>query len=328
MTVTVENTPAIICPKCGSESSKCFGRHRNGLQRYRCLACRATFTEDHAPSFRTEDYLKEKRGLAALRMLLEGCSVRSVERMTGIRRDTIIDLLLIAGERCEKLMDRLVRDVPATEVQTDEIWGYCRKKEGHKRPDEYQDDTIGDVWTWVALERNTKLILAFAVGRRTLEKAFELTFKLRRATNPNVRFQLTSDGLRAYRTAVDEMLADRCDFAQLIKYYSMPQMNEIRYSPARMIEAMPVPMSGDPDPARICTSHVERQNLTMRMQIRRLTRLTNGFSKKLESHKAAIALHVAYYNFCRLHGSIRVTPAMEAGIADHMWNLRELLDAA
>jgi hypothetical protein len=121
------------------------------------------------------------------------------------------------------------------------------------------------------------------------------------------------------------MLSDRCDFAQLIKFYSQPIQNEARYSPARMVEAVPAAVSGDPDPSKICTSHVERQNLTMRMQIRRLTRLTNGFSKKLESHKAAIALHVAYYNFCRLHISIRVTPAMEAGVTDHMWKLSDLL---
>ncbi len=325
MTVTVENTPAISCPKCGSESSKRFGRHRNGLQRYRCLTCHATFTEGHAPAFRTEDYLKEKRGIAALRMLVEGCSVRSVERMTGIRRDTIIDLLLIAGERCEKLMDRTIRDVPATEIQCDEIWGYVGKKEGHKTRDEYQNDSIGDMWTWVALERKSKLVLAFTVGRRTLDEAFKLTLKIRRATSPHQRFQLTSDGLQAYRTAVDEMLSDRCDFAQLIKFYSQPIQNEQRYSPARMVEAVPVVMSGNPDPKKICTSHVERQNLTMRMQIRRLTRLTNAFSKKYESHRAAMALHFAHYNFCRLHGSIRVTPAMEAGITDHMWQLSELL---
>lgn len=163
------------------------------------------------------------------------------------------------------------------------------------------------------------------VGRRTLDEAFKLTLKIRRATSPNQRFQLTSDGLQAYRTAVDEMLADRCDFAQLIKFYSQPIQHEQRYSPPRMLEAVPVAISGDPDPKKICTSHVERQNLTMRMQIRRLTRLTNGFSKKYLRHRAAMALHFAYYNFCRLHGSIRVTPAMEAGIADHMWKLSELL---
>ncbi|HTW65987.1 MAG TPA: IS1 family transposase [Bryobacteraceae bacterium] len=261
----------------------------------------------------------------AIKLLLEGTSVRSAERLTGLHREAILRLLVEAGKRCEVLMDRLIRNVPATDVQADEIWGYVAKKEGHKRPDEYEDETIGDCWTWVALERNTKLVLAFAVGRRSLDKAFELAHKLRRATNPNVRFQLTSDGLRAYRTAVDEILWDRCDFAQLIKFYSMPVMNEIRYSPARMVEAMPVPQSGDPDPAKICTSHVERQNLTMRMQIRRLTRLTNAFSKKLENHKAAVALHFAYYNFCRLHGTLRITPAMEAGITDRVWNIAELL---
>ena len=322
--MTEEKAPAISCPQCGAVSKR-FGRHRNGLQRYRCLQCRRTFTEDHKPAFRNEDYLKEKRGLAAIRLLLEGMSIRSVERVTGIRRDTIIDMLLIAGERCEKLMDRMMRDIPCKEIQLDEIWGYCKVKEGHKRPDQYSDNTIGDVWAWVAIERHTKLVLAFTVGRRTLDEAFRLCLKIRRATSPDHRFQLTSDGLQAYRTAVDEMLSDRCDFAQLIKFYSQPIQTEQRYSPPRMVEAVPVAVSGDPDPSKICTSHVERQNLTMRMQIRRLTRLTNAFSKKLESHKAAIALHFAYYNFCRLHGSIRVTPAMEAGIADHVWPLGELL---
>jgi transposase-like protein len=184
MMMTEEKTLVTSCPKCGAESKR-FGHHRNGLQRYRCLECRSTFTEDHKAPFRTEDYLNEKRGITALRLLLEGCSVRSVERITDIRRDTIINLLLIAGERCEKLMDRLMRDIPATDIQCDEIWGYIAKKEGHKTPEEYRDDSIGDVWTWVALERNTKLVLAFAVGRRTLEKAFELTFKIRRATSPS-----------------------------------------------------------------------------------------------------------------------------------------------
>jgi transposase-like protein/IS1 family transposase len=314
----------VICPSCESESKR-FGRHRNGLQRYRCLACHKTFTEDHEPAFRIEDYLNTEQGRMALKLLLEGTSVRSAERLTGLHRDAILRLLIVAGERCEALMDRLIRNVPCTEIQCDEIWGYVGKKEGHKRPDEYENDSIGDAWTWVALERNTKLVLAFAVGRRSLDKAFELTLKLRRATSQHYRFQLTTDGLKAYRTAVDEMLADRCDFAQLIKFYSQPVQNEQRYSPPRMIEAVPVAVSGDPEPSRICTSHVERQNLTMRMQIRRLTRLTNAFSKKLENHRAAMALHFAYYNFCRIHSSIRITPAMQGGVTDHVWDLAELL---
>jgi IS1 family transposase len=168
-------------------------------------------------------------------------------------------------------------------------------------------------------------VLAFAVGRRTLDKAFELTLKVRRATSEHYRFQLTTDGLQAYRTAVDEILSDRCEFAQLIKFYSQPIQNEQGYSPARMVEAVPAAVRGDPEPAKICTSHGERQNLTMRMQIRRLTRLTNGFSKKLENHRAAMALYFAYYNFCRIHRSLRVTPSIEAGITDHVWDLAEPL---
>jgi hypothetical protein len=153
----------------------------------------------------------------------------------------------------------------------------------------------------------------------------ELARKVRRVTNPNVRFQLITDGLQSYIAAVDEMLLDRCDFAQLVKVYAAPCEGEHRYSPADCVGATPVVISGNPDPAKICTSHVERQNLTMRMQIRRMTRLTNGFSKKIENHRAAVALHFGFYNFCQLHGSLRVTPAMEAGITDHVWDVNELL---
>jgi len=243
---TVENnTAATSCPNCGN-AAKRFGRHRNGLQRFRCLACRKTFTEAHTPAFRIEDLLATDQGRMAIQLLVEGCSVRTTERVSGLHRDSILRLLIEAGKRCEKLMDRMIRDVPATDVQTDEIWGYVGKKEGHKRPEEFQNDSIGDVWTWVAIERNTKVVLAFTVGRRTLDEAFRLALKLRRATSPNQRFQLTSDGLQVYRTAVDEMLADRCDFAQLIKFYSQPIQTEQRYSPPRMLEAVPVAVFGDP----------------------------------------------------------------------------------
>lgn len=173
-------------------------------------------------------------------------------------------------------------------------------------------------------ERNTKLVLAYQVGKRTLQNAFRLMRKLRRATSDD-RFQLTTDGLKAYETAVDEIISDRVDFAQLIKIYASSREGEQRYSPAEVVDAFPVIVSGDPDKKRICTSILERQNLTMRMHMRRLTRLTNAFSKKLDNHKAAIALHFAYYNFCKIHGSLRVTPAMESGITDHVWSLRELL---
>jgi transposase-like protein/IS1 family transposase len=316
------NQTTMTCAQCGV-SCKRFGKHRNGLQRFRCVPCGKTYTEDHKPAFRVEDYLKTKQGIMAMKLLVEGCSVRSIERITGIRRDSIIDLLLIAGERCERLLDRVIQDVPVRDVQADEIWGFIGKKERQKTNED--DETLGDSYTWVAIEARTKLVLTFVVGKRSAKDAFEFTRKLRRATSATQRFQLTTDGLQAYIAAVQTNLYDRCDYAQLIKTYASPREGEQRYSPGEVVEAVPVVISGNPNPNRICTSHIERQNLTMRMHMRRMTRLTNGFSKKYESHKAAIALHFAYYNFCKLHQTLRVTPAMESNISDHVWTLSELL---
>jgi transposase-like protein/IS1 family transposase len=316
---------SIVCPTCGN-AVKRFGKHRNGLQRFRCGTCRKTFTEEHKRPFRVEDYLNDQRGLMAIRMLVEGCSIRTVERLTEIRRDTIIDLLLIAGERSERVMDRLIQNVKLTDIQMDEMWNFVYCKEARKGPEDAHNNEIGDNYNWVAIDRPTKLVAAFVVGRRTRVNAMELARKVRRATSPDVRFQLSTDALMSYNAAVDEMLSDRCDYGQAVKTYAdASDENERRYSPAKCTGATRVPISGNPIPAKICTSHVERQNLTMRMQIRRLTRLTNAFSKKLENHRAAIALHFGYYNFCQLHGTLCVTPAMEAGITDHVWSVRELL---
>ena len=311
------------CPECGN-ASKRFGKHRNGLQRFRCLSCRKTFTEEHKAPFQVADYLKDPRGLRAIRMLTEGCSIRSVERLTDIRKGTLIQLLLIAGQRCEKLMDSL-HDIPVTDVQADECWNFIYCKEKNKGPEQADNGEIGDCYNWVAMDRPTKLVLAFVCGRRTGENAMELMRKVRRATSPAVRFQLTTDGLQSYIAAVDEMLMDRCDYAQLVKTYAQPEENERRYSPAECTGAVKVVISGNPDEAKICTSHIERLNLTMRMQMRRLTRLTNAFSRKLENHRASVALHFAWYNFCQIHGSLKITPAMEAGITDHVWSVEELL---
>ncbi len=311
------------CPACQSQAKR-FGYHRNGLRRFRCLSCRKTFTEPHKAAFRVADYLNEQRGRAAIQLLVEGCSVRTVERATGLHRDTIIELLVIAGKRCEAIMDRIA-NVKCREVQADEIWGFIACKEKNKPEDEAEDSERGDCYTWVAMERYSKLVLAFVVGRRTLPNAMELMSKVRRATSP-ARFQLTTDGLNSYIAAVDEFLSDRCDYAQLVKVYAQETPEDARrYSPAECCGAEKVIISGNPDLSKVCTSHIERQNLTMRMRIRRLTRLTNAFSRKLENHRAAIALHFAYYNFCLIHGSLRVTPAMEAGITDRVWEIAELL---
>lgn len=261
-----------------------------------------------------------------IQLLVEGCAARTVERITGVHRDAILRLLVAAGERCQRVLDTHIQSIPVKDVECDEIWGFVGMKEKKKKGDNAFNDELGDCYCWVAIERNTKLVLTHVVGRRSVQNAFELMRKLRNATSPLQRFQLTTDGLQHYLQAVDEMISDRCDFAQLIKIYTAPREGEQRYSPGEVVEAVPVVISGNPNPQRICTSIVERQNLTMRMHMRRLTRLTNAFSKKFENHKAAIALHFAYYNFCKIHSSLRVTPAMEAGIAKYVWTLAELLN--
>jgi IS1 family transposase len=236
----------------------------------------------------------------------------------------------LAGQRCDSLLATKVRNVPATDVQCDEIWGFVFKKKFHVHGGEENFSEIGDAWCFVAIERNTKLVLAHTLGKRTVTAATRFMKRLALATDPAQKFQLTTDGLNAYALAVGNVLGhqgERVDYAQLIKVFAMDVPEDARrYSPPRLAEAFPTPIYGDPDEKRICTSHVERQNLTMRMCMRRLTRLTNGFSKKWSNLKAALSLHFAYYNFCRRHMSLKgATPAMAAGLTDRVWGIAELL---
>lgn len=261
--------------------------------------------------------------MSVLQLLLEGMSVRSVERVAGIHRDTILRLLVVAGERCRRLMQRKIEHLPVRDVEADEIWGYVYKKEGHIRPDESRAP-IGDAYCFVAMERTTKLVLAFHLGRRNRVDTEAFLGKLRYATSDQ-RFQLSTDGFNAYPPSVGLMLQDRVDYAQIIKVYGAPRDGEQRYSPAEVIGMELVPVMGKPDMRRTCTSHVERQNLSIRMGMRRMTRLTNAFSKKWENLEAAYALWFAFYNFCRIHKTLRVTPAMEQGITDHEWKLVDLI---
>jgi IS1 family transposase len=234
-------------------------------------------------------------------------------------------LLVLAGEKCERLLNEKIKSVPVHDVQADEMRGYVGMKEKTKKRQGKDADTLGDAYTFVAIERNTKLVIAWHLGRRNVRDTVAFTEKIYEATSG--RFQLSTDGFAAYPDAVAYSLGTRVDFAQLVKVYAQPESGggERRYSPAVVVKAMPVPQWGNPDPERISTSHVERQNLTMRMMMRRLTRLTNAFSKKWENLRAALALHFAYYNFCRIHKSIRCTPAMEAGISKTIWTLQDIL---
>jgi len=262
-----------------------------------------------------------EKALLAIQLLLEGNSILSTERITGLNKNTIMKALVLAGEKCEKVSEETVRNVPVSEIQADEIWSFIGKKE--KRVRDGDDATMGDAYCFTAIERTSKLIVAWHLGRRTARDTEAFTEKINEATAGN--FQITTDGFKAYVDAVHMSLGTRVDFAQLIKVYAASPEGEHRYSPSEVISTEVVPVIGNPDPSKICTSHVERQNLTMRMQIRRFTRLTNAFSKKWENHYAALSLYFAYYNFVRIHSSIRVTPAMEAGITDHVWTIEEML---
>lgn len=265
-------------------------------------------------------YTSPEAAASVLRLMMEGLSIRSIERLTDLHRDTIRRVLVHAGGHCERLLQTNVRTVPVDDVQCDEIWGYAWCKEKHNH-DERLDR--GDAYGFVAIERKIKLILAWQLGRRTAEDTGIFIEKLDRATSG--QFQLTTDGFAAYPEAVHYCLGTRVDFAQLVKVYTASDDPDRRYSPATVTSAIPLPRWGAPDPQSICTSHVERQNLTMRAQLRRLTRLTNAFSKKWENLKAALSVYFAYYNFVRVHTTLRVTPARQANLTDHLWTWEELL---
>jgi transposase-like protein/IS1 family transposase len=309
----------MTCHNCNSRCKK-FGKHRNGLQRFRCNQCRKTFTEDHATPLGSM-YTPLEKAAEAIELLVEGCNISTVERFTGLHHTTILSLLVLVGEKCERLLESRISNLPVSDVQCDEIWGFV----GCKEKNNVSGSPLrGDAYCFVAIERNTKVVLTWHLGRRSARDTVAFTEKINEATQG--RFQITTDGFKPYVDAVQYSLGTRVDFAQLIKVYSSPRDAEVRYSPAEVVDAVPVPQWGEPDLNRICTSHVERQNLTMRMQIRRLTRLTNAFSKKWENLKAALALYFAWYNYCKFHRTLRSTPAMAAGIADHIWSVGELME--
>jgi len=314
----------MTCHNCRTECQR-FGKHRNGLQRFRCRQCSKTFTEPHENAL-DGMYTSVDQAEMILKLLLEGNSVSSVERITGIHHTTILKLLVLAGEKCERVMAEKVRNVQARDVECDELWAFIGKKQ--KRVRAGDDPNFGDAYTFVAIERHSKLVLNIALGKRDQATTNVFVEGIRHAT-AQTPFQITTDGFAPYRSAITTTLHDRITgFAQLIKVYRSSQDGEARYSPAEVQSVEVVPVSGQPDPERICTSIIERQNLSVRMGTRRFTRLTNAFSKKWENHWAAVACWFAFYNFCRVHKSIRMTPAMAAGITDHIWSVRELLEAA
>jgi IS1 family transposase len=266
--------------------------------------------------------LKTEKKVAAISMLCEGASIRAVERITGIQKKTIGRLALRVGQACKRIMDEKMRGLTCKQIEVDEIWGFI----GAKRNNAKKAGAYGDVWTFIALDADTKLIPSFIVGKRDLyhARAFmeDLSGRLSR------RVQITSDALASYPEAVESGFGNEVDYGQLVKTYAVVNLAKnaaSRYSPAEVVKTERTVITGMPDVHRITTSHVEKQNHTLRMHCRRLTRLTNAFSKKFENFEAAVALNFAYYNFVKTHGAIRMTPAMAAGIEKSHWTVEQLV---
>ncbi len=266
-------------------------------------------------------FAKKVRAISAL---VEGCSIRSTQRMCQVNRETIMNLGVSVGEACQRLHDALMRDLHVNLLELDEIWSFVGKKE--RRRTEKDPPEMGDQYTFLGIDGTKKTIISFVTGKRDGDstEAFAQDLRGRIVNRP----QISSDGFGCYPDAIRRAFGSDVAYAQQIKVYGITEVEERRYSPPKCIAVETRIISGRPDPDHICTSYVERQNLTVRMQIRRYTRLTNAFSKKLRNHAAATALYVAWYNFCRVHETLRATPAMAIGVADRVWSIAELIDAA
>jgi IS1 family transposase len=267
--------------------------------------------------------LTQAKRVQVIAALVEGNSIRATCRMTDVAKGTVLKLLVDLGTACAAYQDRTLRNLTCKKIQCDEAWSFCYAKEKNL-PDELKGKLgFGDVWTWTAIDADTKLIASYLVGGQSASYARKFIEDL--ASRLTHRIQLTTDGHKAYLTAVESAFGSEVDYAMLDKIYNAPpNKGTTRYSPAECCGAKKIKVKGNPDIGQVSTSFVERQNLTMRMSMRRMTRLTNAFSKKIENQAHAVALHFMHYNFARIHQTLRVTPAMEAGISDHVWSLEEI----
>jgi transposase-like protein/IS1 family transposase len=307
----------MTCRKCQHETVKKFGFNRNKTRRYRCTTCAFTFS-DAAPAPLLAGHTTDReKAIQALTMMLEGMSVRAISRITGLHKNTILSLMVSAAEKAQKVFDTHVRNVQPKFVQMDELWcmvGAHGKNVTIDSPAEW-----GDQWAWLALDSDSKMILSYHIGPRNTVSAYKFVRDLSERTTGT--YQITTDALRGYVGAIEEWFGSDVHFAQLRKIYGRSQAGPEWYGGGTVIAAVPVIKTGNPDFSRISTSHIERANLSVRMHVRRFARKTNAISKKLANLKSAVALFVVWYCFCRVHQSLRVTPAMESGITTHVWSL-------
>lgn len=269
--------------------------------------------------------LKAEKQAMVISALIEGCSVRSTERMTGVHRDTILRLMVRVGDACQEYMDQTMRNLKCKKIQVDEIWCYVGKKQRHLKSTD-NINKCGDFWTWVAIDADTKLVPTHKVGKRDGYMANKFIIDL--SSRLSNRVQISSDMLRHYVDAIELGFGTEVDYGQIVKSYEADPIGPGRYSPPHVTSTEKRSIHGNPNISDISTSYIERQNLTMRMSMRRFTRLTNAFSKKVENLKAAVALHFAHYNFVRIHRTLDVTPAIEAGVDNRLWPIGDLIELA
>jgi transposase-like protein/IS1 family transposase len=316
----------VTCIRCQHQTCKRFGYFgKRRIQRWRCASCNSTFCEPHDKL--TRDTMTSRPEVAELvvKCLVEGCSIRTTERLTGVNRNTIMRLLLIASEHCARMMRHKLENLAVERIQCDELHCFVQKRERMVSIEETAE--VGEQYTFIAMDADSKLVFSWLTGKRTLANTYTFMRDVHARTAWGLHPQLTTDAWGPYISAVKATFGQSVDFGQLQKIYGHLPPGRQGYAPSRFVEAISKVVTGNPDPRHISTSYIERQNLTLRMMNRRFTRLTNAFSKKLSHLKAAITLHFAYYNFCRVHGSLRVTPAMEAGLTDHVWSIAELLES-
>ena len=296
------------------------GKSKKGEQRFKCKSCNRRWTEER-PRPLGDMRIELDRAALAIQLLVEGSSIRATSRITKLSQDTISSLILKVGSNCETFLAKTIKDVECNFVEADEVWSFIGMKERTRKQRGYSNE-FGDSWTFVAIDRETKLILAHHVGDRNIESSYDFLEKLNSATSG--RFQLTTDGWGGYVNAVPMTFGSRVDFAQLIKTYEKEQ-ETIRYSPAKIKSIEKVARFGNPDLSMCSTSFIENWNLQLRMSNRRHTRLTNAFSKSKQHHAAMQNIFIAAYNFCRKHGSLKMSPAMASGLAESVWSMENLI---